>query len=262
MQQRHSNRITYFNEQAITTEKHVMPFINEVKKIDNKFSVLEIGCGEGGNLFPFIKLQCEYIVGIDLSSSKIEKAKAFLNHESNSKISLMTGDFFEMKVESDNKFDLIMARDVLEHIHGHEQFLMHIKNFMKEDGILFLGFPPWQNPFGGHQQMCSSKILSITPYFHLLPNPLYIFVLQLFGEKKRKIDALMEIKSTHLTMETFEKLIERQKFKKLRHIPFFINPNYEVKFGIKPRKLWNIFWKTPFFRNFLITTNYYVLSKN
>ena len=50
MHDRHTDREKYFGEQAQTTRKHVIPFIETVKKVDEKLSVLEIGCGEGGNL--------------------------------------------------------------------------------------------------------------------------------------------------------------------------------------------------------------------
>ena len=54
MQERHRNREVYFNEQAVTSEKYVLSFINEVMDINENTSILEIGCGEGGNLKPFL----------------------------------------------------------------------------------------------------------------------------------------------------------------------------------------------------------------
>lgn len=79
MQERHSNREIYINEQVVTTQKHVIPFLQEFIKIDSSLSVLEIGCGEGGNLKPFLDLGCS-VTWVDFSVGKIEKKRdCFIN---------------------------------------------------------------------------------------------------------------------------------------------------------------------------------------
>ncbi len=77
MQERHINRGKYFEEQSFTTEKYVIPFIQTFKNIDEQTSVLEIGCGEGGNLAPFAKKGCKRVLGIDMSEKKIQNAHTF-----------------------------------------------------------------------------------------------------------------------------------------------------------------------------------------
>ena len=63
MQIRHKNREIYFREQAECTQKYVIPYIEQVLCIKPNLRILEIGCGEGGNLKPFLDLGC-YCVGI------------------------------------------------------------------------------------------------------------------------------------------------------------------------------------------------------
>jgi len=131
---------------------------------------------------------------------------------------------------------------------------------MAPGGVAFFAFPPWQNPFGGHQQICESKILSILPYYHLLPVPIYRFVLKMFGESDGKINGLLEIKETGISLERFEQLAIKNGYSKLLKTFYFINPNYEVKFGIKPRKLVRLFSEIPYFRNYISTCGYYMLG--
>ncbi len=260
MQERHSNRQKYFKEQGITTKKYVIPFIEEVKKINKDTSVLEIGCGEGGNLAPFLEIGCHRIVGIDMSKVKIENARNFFkNNYKTDNISFVCNDIYNISVEDIGKFDVIIMRDVLEHIHGQEKFMNFVKKFMKPDSKFFLGFPPWHNPFGGHQQVCKSKFLSKLPYFHILPVFMYKSILKLFGETDLMIKDLLEIKETGITIERFEKII-KNNYTKNKRILYFINPNYEVKFGLKPRVAWKLISAVPYIRNFFITTNYYVIS--
>ncbi|MBK7966199.1 MAG: class I SAM-dependent methyltransferase [Bacteroidetes bacterium] len=259
MQERHINREKYFQEQSATIRNHVFPFLNQMITVDENTSILEIGCGEGGNLKPFLDLGCKRILGVDMSEDKINNAKLFFANDPNkANIEFITSDIYD--VDNIGKFDIIMTRDVLEHIHGQERFMEYVKRFLKPGGKFFLGFPPWYNPFGGHQQMCESKVLSKLPFFHIFPKPIYGLILKTFGETDPKIEALMEIKDTGITIERFEKILKRTGYKKDKVLYYFINPNYEAKFGLKPREQIGFISSLPYLRNFLITTSYYLVS--
>ena len=132
-----------------------------------------------------------------------------------------------------------------------------VKKFLAPKGVFFLGFPPWHNPFGGHQQMCNSRFLSKLPYFHILPKALYKLILKIFSESNSVIDGLLEIKDTAITIERFQKILRTEKYHVKRKVFYFINPNYEVKFGLRPKRAWKLISSIPFLRNFIITTNYY-----
>jgi len=261
MQKRHLDPLQYINEQIITTQKYIVPFIQQVKQIDASLQVLEIGCGEAGNLKPFLDLGCR-CTGVDFSTHKIEKGKEFFAaHPFAANIRLISDDIYNTK-EFNAQFDIIIIRDVIEHIHDQDKFLVLLKDLMTPNGVVFFAFPPWQNPFGGHQQICESKILSSFPYYHLLPVPLYRAVLKLFGENEGKINGLLEIKETGISLERFERLFKKNGYvEKLRTI-YFINPNYEVKFGTKPRKLAKFLSEIPYLRNYISTCGYYLLGLN
>jgi len=77
MQERHHNRRQYFDEQVLTTRAHVLPYIRQTMEVAATTRVLEIGCGEGGNLVPFLELGCQG-VGVDLSQTKIDLGKQYL----------------------------------------------------------------------------------------------------------------------------------------------------------------------------------------
>lgn len=66
MTDRRTNRQLYFNELAHTSEKYYIPYIDKYKKITKDSTILEIGCGDGGNLLPFAKIGCR-VTGCDLS---------------------------------------------------------------------------------------------------------------------------------------------------------------------------------------------------
>ena len=74
MQKRHADRQLYFNEQSITTQKYVIPFIEKHKPITADSHILEIGCGEGGNIKPFLDLGCK-VTGIDINGARLQSQK-------------------------------------------------------------------------------------------------------------------------------------------------------------------------------------------
>ncbi len=259
MQERHSDRKLYFDEQAFTTLKYVIPFINTVVPVTSDMHVGEIGCGEGGNLRPFLDMGCR-ITGIDLSKGKIEDGyKFYEDHPNRAKMNLIAQDIYKIETSEDMKFDLIIMRDTLEHIHNQEKLIGELGRFLKPGGHIFFGFPPWRMPFGGHQQMCFNKKLGMVPWMHLLPRGMYAAILRGFGEPPGKLDELMDVVDTQISINRFKRLMRESIFKVDAERLYVINPNYEIKFKLKPRvvmPIFNIFW----LRDFYITTCYYIIS--
>lgn len=257
MQERHTDGKIYFDELAYSTRKYIVPYIEKFCAITENTRVLEIGCGAGGNLLPFIELGCE-VTGFDFDCNRISEAHDILDTKNNSRINLFCDDVF--KVKDIGLFDIIIVRDVIEHIPDKKHFFEHIKEFMKQDGILYFAFPPWYMPFGGHQQIAKNKLLSHLPFFHILPKFAYKGILSLFKEPQATIDEFMSIKECRITIEQFRCYSRQNGYKIEGEEFYFINPHYEVKFKLKPRKLTPIIGKIPFVRNFFTTGCFYVLK--
>ncbi len=259
MQERHQNKDRYFQEQAITTKKYVIPYIEKILPVTQNTKVLEIGCAEGGNLLPFLDIGC-MVTGIDISASRIQLAeKFFMDHPARKNLQLITDDIYKAHYLNES-FDLVILRDVIEHIPNQEFFMEYVKKFLRPGGKVFFGFPPWQNPFGGHQQIVHHRILSKLPYYHLLPRLVYRYILKLAGASAETIKALMEIRDTGISIDRFEKILKKTGYKIDRKTFYFINPNYETKFKIKPREQLKPVSALPFLRNFFVTAAYYVVS--
>lgn len=219
--------------------------------------ILEIGCGDGGNLVPFVRKGC-YVTGIDLDETRIQQATAFMK-EYNCPAELFVADILTDN-RFDNDYDLILIHDVIEHIYNKDAFFIRIKELLKTDGTVYFGFPAWQMPFGGHQQICPGKFVSHLPFIHLLPTKGYRFLLSCLGEGKGTIEGMLEIKSCGITIERFKKLAKRYQFDIIEEQLYFINPHYETKFGLKPRKLYPFISKIPFVRNFFSTSCFFLLK--
>ena len=262
MQQRHLNRKQYFCELASTAREFYLDYVKADITLTPATRVLEIGCGEGGNLLPFAEKGCK-VTGIDICQKRIEEAQDFFT-ERHQKGTFICQDFLltEVPKTETDKFDLILIHDVIEHIEPSykKDFMLHIKHFLKQSGIVFFGFPAWHNPFGGHQQIAvgfGSKL----PFIHLLPKPLYQALLKLSGASSNNINELMSIRDSRMTVEKFERLVSETNYAICQRTLWLINPHYKQKFHINPRCQWTFFANIPYLRNFYTTSAWYLLRQ-
>lgn len=255
----HSNPEWYFQMQKQNCEEYIFPFIEEIYPLKSTCRVLEIGCGEAGVLSAFLERGCQG-VGVELDTNKYAQAQQRLKEFlASGQLILLSKDIYlvDPETEMKGKFDLIILKDVIEHIHDQERLMNRMKSYLNPGGLIFLGFPPWQMPFGGHQQVCNSPFLSRLPYFHLLPMALYKGVLNAF---KENTGTFTEIKETGISIERFEKIARRTGYAILNSRHYLINPIYKYKFNMKVREQRRFIRSIPYFRNFFTTTVFYLIQ--
>lgn len=259
----HKDEKVRFQQQVDNAVEYVIPFIEKAVKIEPSMNILDIGCGDGGVMLPFLQMGCK-VTGIELNEQKASFAKKFLAAFTTSGqaeiINLNIYDDAALRAYK-YQFDLILLKDVIEHIPDQNKFIPYLKEFLKPGGHIYFGFPPWYMPHGGHQQICESKLLGAIPYFHLLPTIMYSSILKLFKEPKGTIQELLEIKSTGISIERFERLTRKSGFAIVCKTFYLINPIYRYKFGWKPRVQYKWLSGIPFVRNFFTTCVYYLIRK-
>ena len=256
----HQDAQRQFEQQRLVTTNAIIPFIESVFPLREELRVLEIGCAEGGVLKSFVERGC-IGTGVELDEQRYTRARRFLQEDlQRGRIRLIRKDIYATEAERDfeGRFQLIILKDVIEHIHDQQRLLRRLRNFLLPGGAIFFSFPPWQMPFGGHQQICNSKVLSVTPYVHLLPTLLYCNLLRLFGESDGKIKQLLEIKRTGISLEKFEHLARNAGYRIIKRTLFLINPIYRHKFGLKPQRQFRLITRLPYLRDLLTTCGYYL----
>ncbi|MDA9886157.1 methyltransferase [Flavobacteriaceae bacterium] len=102
-------------------------------------SYLEVGVGHGLfsstmlKTYPNIQATC-----VDISETSIKTAKEVLQsfHVNTKNIDYVLGDFFT--VDINKKFDFIIMGEVLEHVNDAYGFMRRAKEFLKEDGRIYM----------------------------------------------------------------------------------------------------------------------------
>lgn len=257
----HADKDRYFDMQYRVTREYILPFLQQALPGKKWNRVLEIGCAEAGVLKCFVE-EGAFCTGIELSSYRIERAAQYHQEAlQQGRIEFVNRNIFDVDPEHDlgGRYDLVILKDVIEHIPGQREFIAQLPSFLLEGGVIFFAFPPWQMPYGGHQQVCKNKWLSKLPYFHLLPEFLYRSVLKMAGEPQLTIDDLMEVKSTGISIERFEKCLRQNRLKVVAKKHYLFNPIYTYKFGVRPRIQSAIVSHIPLLRNFFTTGVYYIV---
>lgn len=259
MGNRYQDRQQYFDELLKTSTAFYVDYIRRFVPVAQGTRVLEVGCGEGGNLLPFALMGCE-VAGVDFSPNKIENARNYFQ-ANGAEGAFTCSDFFEYPVQ-EKYFDVVLVHDVMEHIAPEDKgrFLERIRAFLAPGGVVFMAFPAWQMPFGGHQQTSPRKVPHVLPWIHLLPKPLYRGILRLFKDPEVHINELMYIRRSRMTVEKFEKLCRMNGGKVLDRTLWLINPHYQSKFGLRPVKLRLGMDKIPYLRNWFSTSCWFIVS--
>jgi len=108
------------------------PFVNYVVKlrvariaklIGRGDSVLDAGCGEGYTTSEFAS-KCRKAVGVEMVPERIEKAKRIAKEKGVSdKTSFVCSDLFEIEKKLEEKFDVVVCSEVIEHVDEPKRLL-------------------------------------------------------------------------------------------------------------------------------------------
>lgn len=217
--------------------------------IEKGKNILEIGTAEGGLLKYFYKkgLNC---YGVEINPVRFSYSQQLF--ERNEEIDFYLGDITSdeiLKHFESIKFDIIVLRDVIEHIQEKSKVVGIIKDLLNEGGIVFLSFPSNNSPFAGHQQTSGKKIAKI-PYFHKLPDSIYIKTLKILGVKDSKIKYLISTKHNVVNKKKLLEYFHHSGMKLIFDKDYFIRPEWKFRFGLNTIEV-----KSKYMKNFNVSVN-------
>ena len=135
--------------------------IKTISKIGTKKKILDVGCGNGAFTQILKKNFKSYLVGVDGNEHglKISKSRGFdetylINDFSNNKLSML----------KDLDYDLVVSKDVLEHVLNPEYAFRQFWNKIKKGGYLLIHVPN-HFPLYGRIKFLKSNNIDTFNYF-------------------------------------------------------------------------------------------------
>ena len=108
--------------------------IKNKKKPLNGLKILDIGCGGGLLSEPLARLGAK-VTGIDPIKRNIEIAK---HHLKKSKLNIKYYNFSPERFKSNNKYDVVLNMEIVEHVENVDLFIKQSAKFLKKSGIMFI----------------------------------------------------------------------------------------------------------------------------
>ncbi|MBU1099021.1 MAG: class I SAM-dependent methyltransferase [Bacteroidetes bacterium] len=216
----------HYSEQVNHAEKYFLPYLNTNVEKFEKFNILEIGCAEAGVLDLLHKR------GHSVTGLEIDKNRAGMAKSKNESMNIVVGDISSKDIvaELNTKFDLIIMREVIEHVSDKDSTFKNLNELLKEGGYLFMSFPPKYSPFAGHQQVGKS-FMKKTPYIHLLPLKILELLSRKLQENVKYPAHLKTNYSTGMSIRKFEKFTKKYNWQYIVKEHFLLRPIYNLRFG-------------------------------
>ncbi|OGU16321.1 MAG: hypothetical protein A2X61_05255 [Ignavibacteria bacterium GWB2_35_12] len=225
----------YWSYQYKLSREVIVPYLIKNKVFLKNSTVVEIGCGEGGVLTALVEAGAERALGTDIDPGRLNIGKKI------AEIASHNIEFETHNITTDNPLekwsnsaDLVILRDVIEHLDDTKESLLNLKKIMKKTGYLYITFPPYQTPFGGHQHIIK-KFRGKIPYIHLLPN--FIFHKLISVGHPYDVAEIKRLQKIRLTPKKFMKAAKEAGLEVIKSEYYFLRPVFKIKFGLPPVKL-------------------------
>jgi SAM-dependent methyltransferase len=251
----------YRRYQYVLAHRYLIPLLIQWGvDLDGK-RLLEVGCGDGGCGAAFHDLGC-IVTMMDLDERLVSLAERF-NDEKGLNIKTFAGDIFDEhgEVYKQGPFDIVMFRDVMEHLDEPDRALEIAARNLSGGGVILVVFPPYYSPYGAHQQILPRKMIgpipyNKLPYIQLLPHRIFSAIVGGEGAANREVQRLRGIR---LTLGRFEGSADRAGFKIRRKKLYLSRPTFALRYGIPVIEA-SILGKVPLLNELVVTAGYYLLE--
>src|SRR5271157_1669541 len=100
-------------------------------------NVLDLASGEGYGSF-MLSAKAHSVTGVDIDDLSIKHASSKYVKEN---LRFIKGSIIDVPVKGENRFDVVVCFEALEHIEDHDGLMKEVKRLLKADGIFIVSTP-------------------------------------------------------------------------------------------------------------------------
>ncbi len=248
----------YWGYQFDLGNQVLVPYLKANKVFEAGNKVAEIGAAEGGVLAAFVEAGAKEAYGSDIVQFRLDIGN-YIKEISSVEIEFQNHNIITESIAADklNKYDLVLLRDVIEHLDDTKLALKNISNLIKQGSYLYVTFPPYHSPFGGHQHTVANTWGKL-PYIHLLPD--FIFHRLISSGRANDIGEVKRLQTIRLTPAKFEKAAKEAGYDIVKSDFYLLRPVFKMKFGLPSLKITPIS-AIPLVKSFFSLEASYILKK-
>ncbi len=236
----------------------IIPFLREHGLFKKGQAICEVGCAEGGVLAALVECGASRALGTDIDTVRLNNAEA-LASLTQLPAQFQYNDIVSEPVEGQNSsFDLVMLRDVIEHLDDAQAALKNISHMLKPGGLVYVNFPPFRSPFGGHQHTLNTTIGKL-PWIHLLPKPVFTSLTK--GGRAPDVIETQRLQNIRFSTAKMHKAVELSGLSVLWEGYFLLRPVYRFRLGLPFSMSFHALRYLPFFRDFFAMEAAFILQK-
>ncbi|MFY8000862.1 MAG: class I SAM-dependent methyltransferase [Candidatus Kapaibacteriota bacterium] len=231
----------YWGYQYRLAKEVLVPYLAKRGVFKNGNRVAEIGCAEAGVLMAFAEAGAKDVLGTDIEKARLDAGMA-IAEDLHIPLTLSTHNvlFDDLQPAWEKAFDLVILRDVIEHLDDTRLALANIQRLLKPGGFLFVEFPPYNSPFGGHQHLLRNT-LGRLPYTHLLPKPLFT-KMTASGWHSVDIEEVRRLSKIRLMPKSFKAAAHAAGYAICHEQYYLLRPVFKMKFGLPTIPLTPLKW--------------------
>ncbi len=230
---------SYYREYQIRlTRDHLLPLLRRWGLWSGNPRVLDVGCGDGGAALA-LDAAGGRVDGLEIETRRLAEAQEEVRRRGVA-VRLAFGDITDPATLDSfaGPYDLILFRDVLEHIPDKETALRQARARLAEGGSIVVVFPPYLSAYGGHQQILHPRRfaglpLARLPWTHCLPVPLFRFLASCpDGREDPQWAEIRTIAATRLTMAEIARLARDLDLEPVCRKNYLLRPSFRLRYGL------------------------------
>ncbi len=252
----------YRGYQARLASRFLIPTLHGWGVDTNGARLLEVGCGDGGCCAEFARADCR-VTALDMDERLVRLARE-MNRREHVEFNVHTGDITRSDCPGleEGPFDIVLLRDVVEHLEDLEGALRIVASNLRGDGVMFIVFPPYYSPYGAHQQILPRRGIgwlawNKLPWIQLLPDFLFHRIVRGDEAPNREVARLRHIR---LTLGKFEGCVRAAGLEIRQRRLYLSRPSFTLRYGL-PVTGAGVVGRIPLLREILVTGGYFLVGK-